>query len=143
VAWSGLRRLREVVDRLRPGLRSFRDERGRELLDVPEWLLAEGDVPAPVRFLPEYDNVVLAHRDRLRIIAPEWAGAVRSRIGRPVVLVDGFVAGFWRLDGTGSARGLVIEPLARLDAAQRAGVEAEGRALLDLAAPGGNLRFVA
>jgi hypothetical protein len=142
-AWSRLGAMREVLDRLRPQLVTFRDERGRELFDVPDWLLAEADLPAPVRFLPDYDNVLLGHADRTRIIPEPFARAARGRIGRPSFLVDGFLAGFWRLlpqtrrgHRQGPAMRLRIEPLARLAGAEREAVEAEATALLAFLLPG-------
>jgi len=100
--WSGLSGLREVVNRLRPRLRSWRDQKGRELLDLPDAIYPEPDTPAPPRFLPEYDNVLLAHSDRSRFmndLAPEgWVGNL---------LVDGFYAGSWRIDRGGALRVMV------------------------------------
>ncbi|MFG2036550.1 winged helix DNA-binding domain-containing protein [Dactylosporangium sp. NPDC048998] len=99
--WSGLRRLRDTVEALRPGLRVYRDEDGRELFDLPDLDLADPDQPAPVRFLPEFDNLVLSHSDRGRIIASAADRAVVCpgySIVRPTFLVDGFVAGTWSIE---------------------------------------------
>ena len=69
--WSWLTGLREVVDRLRPRLRTFRDEAGRELFDVEDGLIADEGLTAPIRFLPQYDNVFLSHDDRSRILVDD------------------------------------------------------------------------
>ena len=128
--WSGLTGVRAAIERLRPGLRSFRDERGRELLDVPDGPLPDPGTPAPVRFLPWFDNAFLSHKDRSRIIPPEHAHLNIGVIGRPVVLVDGFVRAFWAIrDGE-----LHIDPLEPLSARQREEVDAEGERLLAFAA---------
>ena len=132
--WSRLTGLREVVDRVRPHLRPFRDERGRELLDVPDAPRPDPDTPAPTRFLPEYDNVLLSHADRSRFVRPEhradtaaaFAGATGS------VLHDGTLRGAWRLDrdkGSGTAT-LTVRPLGALSATDEAAVTAEGTGLL-------------
>ena len=124
----GLRGAREIVDRLRPELRSFHDERGRELLDVARAPLPDEDTPAPVRFLPEYDNVGLSHDDRSRIVASGTSGWGEVHWG--TVLVDGFMSARWRMDRDGDHALLRIEPWRALSRADRAEVTDEGRALL-------------
>jgi hypothetical protein len=101
-AWSGHTRLRGTVDGMRPRLRVFRDERGRELFDLPDAPLADPDLPAPVRFLPAFENLLLGHADRSRVIADEDRKRVMpgGAIVRPTFLVDGFVRGTWSLEGT-------------------------------------------
>lgn len=98
--WAGLTRLREAFERLRPRLVVFQDENGVELFDLPEAPRPGADVPAPPRFLPEFDNLLLSHADRTRVIAPELKG--RTWTGNQahcVLLLDGFLAGLWKLDG--------------------------------------------
>jgi hypothetical protein len=99
--WSRLTGLREVVERLRPQLRPFRDERGRELFDVHDAPRPDPDTPAPVRVLPEYDNLLLSHSDRSRFGSDDerrLVGATGPAKG--TVLVDGVVRAVWRVDGT-------------------------------------------
>ena len=103
--------IQRALDRLEP-LRRFRDERGRELLDVPRSPLPDPDTPAPVRFLPKWDNVLLAFSDRTRVLPEEYRKTV-IRVNGDVsqtFLVDGFVAGMWRVE---NGR-VVLEPLAPL-----------------------------
>jgi hypothetical protein len=129
--WSGLTGLRGVLDQLRPTLRVFQDERGRELFDVPDGLLPDPDTPAPVRFLPVYDNLVLAHEDRSRVVPPEVGRALpigQENIGS--VLIDGFVGARWRLRRERRAIRLGIELLRPVSRAALADVEAEGRRAL-------------
>ncbi|MEU9300146.1 winged helix DNA-binding domain-containing protein [Streptomyces sp. NPDC048269] len=95
--WAGLTRLREAFERLRPGLAVFRDEKGVELFDLPEAPRPHADTPAPPRFLPEFDNLLLSHADRSRVVAPEIKG--RTWTGNQAhctLLVDGFLGGLWK-----------------------------------------------
>ena len=94
-AWSGLTRLGEVVEQMRPALRLWRDERGRELLDLPDAPIAAPDVPAPVRFIPAFDNALLGHKDRTRIIdeGDRKRLACDASAGLPVFPQDGFTRG--------------------------------------------------
>jgi hypothetical protein len=98
-AWSGLTRLREVFERLRPKLKTFRDEDGRERFDLPGAPRPDEDVFAPPRFLPEYDNVSLSHSDRSHILADEhrmlFSGVNGNLFGS--VLIDGFATARWRI----------------------------------------------
>lgn len=132
--WSWLTEIREVLEGLRPELRVYRDEDGRELFDVPDAPLPHPDTPAPVRFLPEYDNVALSHADRGRIVAPGAVGRITGWVG--TFLVDGFLAGQWRIDAGPDGATLVLEPFVELTTDQRDDAFAEGAALLAFRAPG-------
>ncbi|MEO5842123.1 MAG: winged helix DNA-binding domain-containing protein [Acidimicrobiales bacterium] len=97
--WSRLTGLREVLERLQPQLRIFRDERGRELFDLPDAPRPDVDTPAPPRFLPEYDNVLLSHADRTRFVDPRAVGRPwDAPVVRGTVLADGLIAGTWHID---------------------------------------------
>jgi hypothetical protein len=130
-AWSGLTRLRAVIERLRPELETFSDERGTELFDLADAPRPGPDTPAPPRFLPEYDNVLFGHADRTRIIddgrkppLPPGNGGVAGTF-----LVDGFMRGTWRI-----ARGeLALDPYVPLAAADAAALREEGERLLAFA----------
>jgi hypothetical protein len=130
--WSWLTGVREVVERLRPDLRTFRDDAGRELFDVPDAPLPDPDQPAPPRFLPEYDNALLSHADRTRIVPKGRKVPLPPGNGAAIgtFLVDGFLRGTWRVERSRGAAALVIAPDRALVPADRAAVEAEGEALL-------------
>jgi len=136
-AWSGLTRLREVVDRLRPGLRVFRDEQGTELFDLPDATRPDPDSPAPVRLVAEFDNLVLSHADRTRIISEPNRQRMFTRNGifPGTVLVDGFVAGMWKITRSRAAAAATIELFGTLGPRDRDAVTGEGARLLAFAAP--------
>ena len=131
-AWSGLTKLREVVERLRPRLRTFRDERGRELFDLPDAPRPPAETPAPPRFMPEYDNIFLAHADRSRIGDPRHGAILSTETGMvQALLIDGFVAGTWRIVRERANATLVVEHFDRMSKTNRTAVVAEGRRLLE------------
>jgi hypothetical protein len=143
-AWSGLTRLREVVDRLRPGLRVFRDEQGTELFDLPDAPRPRPDSPAPVRLVAEFDNLVLSHADRTRIISEPNRQRMFTRNGifPGTVLVDGFVAGMWKITRSRAASVLTIELFGALAPRDRESVTDEGGRLLAFAAPEAGAREI-
>jgi hypothetical protein len=124
--------LREVFERLRPRLRTFRDERGRELFDVPDGALPDPDTPAPPRFLPEYDNVFLSHDDRSRIVRDDFRRSSSSGIAGTfgTVLVDGFIGAIWKIRRKGAVATLRVEPVVPLTKQDRTAVAEEGARLL-------------
>jgi Winged helix DNA-binding domain len=109
--WCGVTGLRAAVERLRPELRTFRDDRGRELLDVEDGMLPDPDSPAPPRFLPEYDNVALSHADRSRLFAGLGPEDFAPR-GGGWLLVDGFHRAHWHLVAGRDAATLTIDRFA-------------------------------
>jgi hypothetical protein len=141
-AWSGLTRLREVTDRLRPQLQVFRSEAGRELFDLPDAPRPDADTPAPVRFLPQFDNVSLSHADRSHISAGAAARWPTDDLHWSSLLVDGFVAGAWRLTREGKAATLTVRLFEALDGQARAEVAEEGDRLLGFLAPDAEPREV-
>jgi hypothetical protein len=134
--WSGLTRLREVFDRLRPTLRALRDAQGRDLFDLPDAPRPDPETPAPPRFLPEYDNILLSHADRARVISD----------GRPVtlfpgngatmgnLLVDGYYRATWRITRRDGTATLTVDMFDRLSPRDSAEVTEEGMRLLAFAA---------
>ena len=122
-AWCGLAGLPAAVTALRAELVTFRDERGRQLLDLPDAPRPDPDTPAPVRFLPAFDNALLGYQDRTRIIDDAHRGL--SVAGDRAVLVDGRATATWTVeDGT-----VVVTPLRPLSRVDRAAVAEEGSAL--------------
>jgi hypothetical protein len=133
--WSGLPTLSPVFEQLRPQLITFRDERGRELFDLPDAPRPGPDVPAPPRFLPEYDNVFLSHADRSRIVADERRqGWYFNQAGYPV-LIDGFIAGTWKLVRERDDASLTVRTFEAVSEPDRTQLLEEGERLLALLAP--------
>ena len=135
-AWSGLTRLGAVLIRLRQKLVTFRDEVGRELFDLPDAPRPGPDAQAPVRFLPPWDNALLAHADRTRIIDDETRRAIATLNGMVPgsVLVDGFFAGAWRTEASHGECTVIVRPYRRIGR-KRAQIEREALRLLELTAP--------
>ena len=125
--WSGvpIRDLAPGLETLR--LRTFRDEKGRELLDLPRAPLADGDVPAPARLLPRWEELLLAHKDRTRVLPDEHRKTVIHVNGdvQQTFLVDGTVAGLWRVEG----ERIALEPFAPLPRTARRELEDEAARL--------------
>jgi hypothetical protein len=135
--WSGLPGLRAVFDSLAPELVSLRDERGKELFDLPNAPRPPEDAPAPVRFLPEFDNLLLGHADRTRVVAdrdrkPVYLSALRIA---PTILVDGFVEGTWKIVRSKSRATLVVEPFRALKRSAKDELGAEAEALAKFMEP--------
>jgi Winged helix DNA-binding domain len=135
-AWSGLTGLRAVMEQLRPSLVTFRDEQGVELFDLPSAPRPGEEVPAPVRLAAEFDNLLLAHADRSRVVHPDHLKRFYTINGifPGSVLLDGFVAGMWRLARTKSTATLTVELFGPTRERDRVAGEAER--LLAFCAPG-------
>jgi hypothetical protein len=135
--WSYLTDLQPVFETLRSDLVTYRNERGRELFDLPELTIASDETPAPVRFLPEFDNLLLAHQDRARVVPT----AYRSKVFLPglriaaTVLVDGFVAATWTSARVKQTASLVISPCASLGKQARAALTKEAEQLVRFVEP--------
>jgi hypothetical protein len=134
--WSGLTRLSEITDRLRPRLATFRDEHGRELFDLPDAPRPDPDTPAPPRFLYDYDNLLLSHADRSRFITEEYhkRGLAMDGPMPSIALVDGFTKAAWKIIRSRNTATLTIKPFTRLSKKDTAALTEEGARLLAFAA---------
>jgi hypothetical protein len=134
--WSGLTGLRAAVEGLRPKLRTFHDEQGRELFDLTDAPLPDPDTPAPPRFLPEFDNLLLSHDDRSRVMTDAERKAVWTRNGLlATALVDGRVRATWKIVRERAGATLLIDPLGRIARQDRDGLSEEGERLLAFTDP--------
>src|SRR5579875_859365 len=136
-AWSGLTRLRSAFMALRPELVVYRDERGADLFDLPDAPLPSPEITAPVRFLPEFDNLILSHADRTRVIADEHRSRIFLSVGRvrATFLVDGFVACAWKTERERATARLIMEPFNSLPAEAQEALAEEGAQLLRFIEP--------
>lgn len=135
--WSGLTGMRAHLDRLRPQLRVYRSETGRELFDVPDGQIPDPETPAPVRLLPKFDNAILSHADRTRITAREdWPniGTVNGLIAA-TVLVDGYVRGTWDIVEERATARVEVTPFIDLSPGEMREIEAEAMQVLTFVAP--------
>jgi hypothetical protein len=139
-SWSGLTRVRELIEPMRPQLRIFRDDAGRELFDVEDGAFADPDTPAPPRFLGQYDNVSLGHADRTRIVSEEHRQRLLS-LGTADgwfsgLLIDGFGRAIWQLKRDGERAVMLIRTLEPISRDEEMAVSEEATRLPGLLAPG-------
>jgi hypothetical protein len=136
--WSGAGGMKAVLQGMRDDLEVFADARGRELFDLPGAPRPDADTPVPPRFLPEFDNLVLAHDDRSRLIADEHRPLVTTKNlrVRATFLVDGIVAGTWTIEVKRKVATLRLAPFARLSKRVARALGEEGEALVRFAEPG-------
>jgi hypothetical protein len=136
-AWSGVPGMRPVFESLRDELNTFRDENGRELFDVPGAPLPPEDAAVPPRLLPDFDNTLLGHRDRTRVIADEHRPRIRLVGGRlsGSLLLDGFAVALWKVERKRNQATLLFEPFRRITNAERSAIEPEAEALLAFGEP--------
>jgi hypothetical protein len=136
-AWSGVGGMKAVLDGMRENLDVFFDERGRELFDLPAAPRPSADVPAPPRLLPEFDNLVLAHHDRSRVIADEHRTLVTTKNlrVRATFLLDGMVRGTWKVESKRKVATLTLEPFDLLLKREQQALEPEAEALLRFVEP--------
>ena len=142
--WSGIADLAPAFEALRPDLVTFRDDKRRELFDLPGAPRPSADTAAPVRFLPDFDNLILGHDDRRRIVADEHRPALTTKNlqVKATFLVDGFVAGTWTIERAKHTATLVLAPFIPLSKPTRAALEAEGALLLAFVEPDATTRVV-
>jgi len=136
--WSGIRRLREVVERNSHRLERHLDANGQERFDTAGRLYPDAETPAPARFLGEFDNVLLSHANRTHVMSEEDRQRVFTVNGiiRQTILVDGFVHGLWKLHQTGNDAFVEILPFRALTPADLRNLENEGETLIAFTAAG-------
>jgi hypothetical protein len=134
--WSGLSRLGEVAERLEARLVKVKSQDGQTLYDIPDAPRPDPDIPAPVRLVAPFDNILLSHADRTRVMSDEHRKRLfsgKNGVFPGTVLVDGFVAGTWELLGKGESASMLVRPCVALRGGVLDDVVAEGNRLLERA----------
>jgi hypothetical protein len=144
-AWCGLAGVAEIVATLKTRLRRFRSEAGVELFDLKAAPRPQADIEAPARLLPGFDNLVLSHADRSRFLAEDHRSRIATNNGifHPTLLVDGRIAGTWKMMKVKRETSIEMAPFARLGADQRRALRDEASVLLRaVGADGDHVRFI-
>ncbi len=129
-AWTGVKIARASMDALRPRLVTFRDESKKELFDLPDAPRPDESTPAPIRFVPEYDSMIVARADERFVARPHRPHVFLSALRiAATLLVDGFVTGTWTLEAKKKVSAVIVKPFAALPARTRKDVAAEGERL--------------
>ena len=136
-AWSGLTRLRPILESMRANLVTFMDQARNELFDLPDVPRPDADTPVPPRFLPVFDNVLLSHADRGRILSETHRKMLfgTAALLEGSLLVDGFVEAKWKIVQEPGRAVLSVQPFAALSKRDRAAISGEGVELLRFALP--------
>jgi Winged helix DNA-binding domain len=136
--WCGLNRMRETVEKLRSELVVFHDEQQRELFDLPEAPRPSAEIPAPVRLLPQFDNLLLSHQNRTRVMNQEHQKRlfdVKNGVYPATIMIDGFLAGTWSLEVSKNTAKLRLEPYRKVSRLEAEEMQAEAERLLLLSVP--------
>lgn len=135
--WLGIRGVAEVIAPIREKLLTLTDPRGKDVFDLPNAPRPGADVDAPIRFLPEYDSLILAHADRSRLIdeAHRKALVTKNLIVPATFLIDGRVAGTWKIERKRATATLRLTPFAVIPKAAKSAIDEEGEALLRFVEP--------
>jgi sulfur transfer complex TusBCD TusB component (DsrH family) len=138
--WSGITKLRDIFERLRPQLVMFQNQQGEELFDLPHAPRPEAEIEAAPRFLGEFDHVLLSHDNRTRIMDENDRRRIITNNGivKATILVDGFVAGGWTIVQQGNTAVLNIESFRALTLEQADQLVTEGERLLRYAVAEGD-----
>jgi hypothetical protein len=130
-AWIGIPSLKKTIDPMKASLIVYQNEDGKELLDLPDLPIIDGDVPAPIRFIPDYDNLLVSHKDRNRIIADDDRKYVFLSAARVLgtVLIDGFVSATWKITNQKERAMLDVSLFRPIDGAYHEADKVPGRTL--------------